>query len=73
MISGSALKFFIIDELDQPQPPRWRHPFSRYGCERSHRLISRFPEQADRIARRSVEADSPLTKKQTPTVIGGLQ
>uniref|UniRef100_A0A193SCV9 Uncharacterized protein n=1 Tax=biofilter metagenome TaxID=1070537 RepID=A0A193SCV9_9ZZZZ len=52
-MSGRSLKFIIIDELDQPQPPRWRHPFSRYGCERSHRLISRFPEQADRIARRS--------------------
>lgn len=73
MMSGRSLKFIIIDELDQPQPPRWRHPFSRYGCDYSRRLISRFPEQADRIARRSVEAGSPLTKKQTPTVLGGLK
>lgn len=52
---------------------RWRHPFSRFGCDLSRRLVSRFPDQADRIARRSVEAGSPLTKKQTPTVLGGLQ
>jgi len=73
MISGRALKFIIMDEVDQPQPMRWRHPFSRFGCDRSLHLVSRFPGQADRIARRSVEAGSPLTKKQTPTVLGGLQ
>ncbi|WP_024900293.1 hypothetical protein [Brucella rhizosphaerae] len=73
MISGRALKFIIMDEVDRPQTPRWRHPFSRFGCELSRRLVSRFPDQADRIARRSVEAGSPLTKKQTPTVLGGLQ
>lgn len=52
---------------------KWRHPLSRYGCDRSARLISRFPDQADRIARRTVEAGSPLTKKQNPTVTGGHQ
>lgn len=73
MMLGRSLKFIIIDELDQPQPPRWRHPVSRYGCDYSRRLISRFAEQVDRIARRSVEAGSPLTKKHTPTVLGGLK
>ncbi|OYR18925.1 hypothetical protein [Brucella thiophenivorans] len=73
MISGRAFKFLIIDELGQPEAPRWRYPFSRFGCERSRKLVSRFPHQADRIARRSVEAGSPLTKKLTPTVLGGLQ
>lgn len=72
MISGRALKFLIIDELDQSQPPRWRYPFSRFGCDRSRHLVSRFPDQADRIARRTIESGSPLTKKQTPTVLGGL-
>ena len=73
MTVTQILKFFIIDETGKPQSLRWRHPFSRYGCDRSRHLISRFPDQSDRIARRSVEAGSPLTKKQTPTVLGGLQ
>lgn len=73
MTATQILKFFIVDETGKPQPPRWRHPFSRFGCDRSLHLVSRFPDQADRIARRSVEAGSPLTKKQTPTVLGGLQ
>ncbi|WP_421565933.1 hypothetical protein [Ochrobactrum sp. EDr1-4] len=73
MTASQVLKFFIIDETGKPQPLRWRHPFARFGCDRSLQLVSRFPDQADRIARRSVEAGSPLTKKQTPTVLGGLQ
>lgn len=73
MTGSQVFKFFIIDETGKPQPMRWRHQFSRFGCDRSRRLVSRFPDQADRIARCSVEAGSPLTKKQTPTVLGGLQ
>lgn len=73
MISGRAFKYLIIDELDQTQPPRWRYPLSRFCSDRTRRLLSRFPEQADRIARRSVETGSPLTNKQTPTVLGGLK
>ncbi len=72
MISGRALKFIIIDESDQSKGPYWRHPSSRFESERTRRLLSRFPDQADRIARRTIEAGSPLTKKQTPTVLGGL-
>ena len=63
MISGRALKFIIVDELDQPQPPRWRHTFSRYGCARSRRVVERFshhPEKIDRIARLVIEAGSSL-------------
>lgn len=73
MMSGKTLKFLIIDETEAPQLPRWRHSFSRYGCDRSLQLLARFPDLADRIARRTVEAGSPLTKKQNPTVTGGLQ
>lgn len=73
MNTGRAFKYLIVDEMDQTQPPRWRYPFSRFGCCRSRHLVSRFPDQVDRIARRSVEAGSPLTKKQTPTVLGGLK
>jgi len=72
-MSGRAFKYLVIDELDQTQPPLWRYPFSRFGCDRSHHLVSRFPDQVDRIARRTIEAGSPLTKKQTPTVLGGLK
>ncbi len=40
-----------------------RHPKSRYGCERSRRVVQRFshnPEKIDRIARLVVEAGSTL-------------
>ncbi|MCY1248271.1 hypothetical protein D9M72_616850 [compost metagenome] len=63
MISGRALKFIIVDELDQPQPPRWRHPVSRYGCDHSRRVVERFshdPKKIDRIARLVIEAGSSL-------------
>ncbi len=63
MISGRALKFIIMDEVDQPQVPRWRHPLSRYGCDRSRRIVSRFihnPEKIDHIARLVIEAGSTL-------------
>lgn len=73
MMTGKPLKFLIIDELEEPQLPRWRHSHSRYGCDRSIYIVSRIPDQADRIARRTVEAGSPFTKKQNPTVTGGLQ
>jgi|GEM_PF-3278242 len=51
----------------------WRHPVTRYGCNRSRHFVSGFPTQADLVARRVVEAVSPLTKKQKPHVIGGLK
>lgn len=73
MMSGRAVQYLLVDRAGRVSLPRWRHPVSRYGCDYSRRLISRFPEQADRIARRSIEAGSPLTKKQTPTVLGGLK
>lgn len=73
MMAGRAFKYLTIDELDQTQPPRWRYPLSRFCSDRTRRLLSRFPDQVDRIARRTVEAGSSLTKKQTPTVLGGLK
>lgn len=68
MISGRALKFIIMDEVDPLQPPRWRHPFSRYGCDRSRRVVQRFsrnPEKVDRIARLVIEAGSTLRAGKT--------
>nr|WP_278520098.1 hypothetical protein [Brucella anthropi] len=58
MISGTTLKFIIIDEVGNAHPPRWRHPASRYGCDRSRQILNRFPEKADLIARATVEAGS---------------
>ncbi|QFP61907.1 hypothetical protein [Brucella anthropi] len=69
---GRKPSVIFIDEL-LPGETRWRHVGDRYDCERSRDLLSRFPDRADRIARRSVEAGAPLTKKQNPTVTGGLQ
>ncbi|KAB2743517.1 hypothetical protein [Brucella anthropi] len=36
----------------------WRHSGSRFGCDRSRRILNRFPEKADVIARATVEAGS---------------
>lgn len=62
----------IFDELLSGET-RWRHVGGRYDCVRSRDFLSRFPDRDDRIARRTVDAGSPLTKKQNPTVTGGLQ
>jgi|GEM_PF-2625437 len=69
---GRKPSVIIFDELLSGET-RWRHVGDRYDCERSRDLLARFPDPADRIARRTVEAGSPLTKKQNPTVTGGLQ
>lgn len=42
---------------------RWRHPNSRFGKDRSRRLVERFshkPAQVDRIARLVIESGSSL-------------
>lgn len=42
---------------------RWRHPLSRYGCERSRRIVERFsrnPAKVDHITRLVIEAGSTL-------------
>lgn len=39
---------------------QWRHPFSRFGCDQSRRMLSRFPRRVDDIARLMVEAGSRL-------------
>lgn len=69
---GSKPSVIIFDELLSGET-RWRHVGDRYDCEWSRDLLARFPDRADRIARRIVEAGSPSTKKQNPTVTGGLQ
>lgn len=60
MTSGTRLKFMIIDEEECPQPPCWRHPFSRFGCDRLRRILNRFPHKADAIARATTEGGSRL-------------
>ncbi|KAB2665174.1 hypothetical protein F9K91_10590 [Brucella tritici] len=60
MISGKRLKFMIIDEVGQAHPPRWSHPFSRFGCARSRRVLERFPEKAGEIARATIEGGSRI-------------
>ncbi|MEN5277332.1 hypothetical protein ABE527_10305 [Brucella sp. TWI432] len=42
---------------------RWRHPISRFGNDRSRRIVEHFshkPEKVDRIARLVIEAGSTL-------------
>nr|WP_313372468.1 hypothetical protein [Brucella intermedia] len=58
MISGKIAKFIIIDEEGQVQPPRWRRLTCRFGSDRSRRILNRFPEKADAIARATVEGGS---------------
>lgn len=60
MISGKIAKFIIIDELGEVDPPRWRRLVGRFGCDRSRRILDRFPEKADAIARVTVEGGSRL-------------
>lgn len=36
----------------------WRHPVSRFGNDRSRRVLAQFPQYADIIARLTVEAGS---------------
>ncbi|WP_025090261.1 hypothetical protein [Brucella intermedia] len=58
MISRRRLKFLIVDEYSGVMC--WRQPVKRYGCDRSRRILNRFPEKADAIARATVEGGSRL-------------
>ncbi|MFB8340934.1 hypothetical protein ACWGNA_03220 [Brucella cytisi] len=60
MNSGKIAKFTIIDEVGEVHPPRWRRLAGRFGCDRSRRILDRFPEKADAIARVTVEGGSRL-------------
>lgn len=60
MMTGMPLKFLIIDEVGEVHPPRWRSLAGRFGCDRSRRILDRFPEKADVIARVTVEGGSRL-------------
>ena len=60
MISGKIAKFIIIDEVGEVHPPRWRRLAGRFGCDRSRRILDRFPEKADAIARVTIEGGSRL-------------
>ncbi|MCQ9143314.1 hypothetical protein [Ochrobactrum sp. BTU2] len=60
MISGKIAKFIIIDEVGEVHPPRWRRLTCRFGCDRSRRILDRFPKKADAIARATVEGGSRL-------------
>ncbi len=60
MISGKIAKFIVIDEVGEVYPPRWRRLAGRFGCDRSRRILDRFPEKADAIARATVEGGSRL-------------
>ncbi|NKW09816.1 hypothetical protein HGG76_10415 [Ochrobactrum tritici] len=80
MISGKRLKFMIIDEVGQAHPPRWSHPFSRFGCARSRRVLERFlkkqaklrelPSKAARVF--VVERRFFMPKKRANTILGML-
>lgn len=60
MISGKIAKFIIIDEMGEVHPPLWRRLAGRFGCDRSRRILNRYPEKADAIARAAVEGGSRL-------------
>lgn len=58
MISRRRLKFLIVDEYSGVMC--WRQSVGRYGCDRSRRVLNRYPEKADAIARATVEGGSRL-------------
>ncbi|MBB2973975.1 hypothetical protein [Mesorhizobium sp. RMAD-H1] len=51
-----TIKYMIVD--GDAGVICWRRPFSRYGCERSRRVLARFPDRADAFARATIEAGS---------------
>lgn len=58
MIAGWRMKFLIVD--GDVGVMCWRQSVSRYGCDRSRRILDRYPEKADAIARVTVEGGSRL-------------
>ena len=56
MTSRAPMKFLKHD--GEIWRMHWRHPDSRYGCDRSRRILNRFPEKADVIARVTIEGGS---------------
>ncbi len=58
MTSRGPMKYLRHDGSEWKM--QWRHPSGRFGCERSRRILSRFPSKADDIARLTVEAGSSM-------------
>lgn len=58
MIAGWRMKFLIVD--GDIGVMCWRQSVNRYGCDRSRRILNRYPEKADSIARATVEGGSRL-------------
>lgn len=56
MTSAAPLKYLKYRQGQWAM--HWRHPASRYGCDRSRRILNRFPDRADSIARATVEGGS---------------
>ena len=56
MTSRAPMKFLKHD--GEIWRMHWRHPDSRYGCDRSRRILNRFPEKADVIAQVTIEGGS---------------
>ncbi len=50
------LKYLVCDDAGSSMG--WRHAGGRYGCDRSRRILARFPDRADRIARATIEGGS---------------
>lgn len=58
MIAGWRMKFLIVD--GDVGVMYWRQSVGRYGCDRSRRILNRFPKNADAIARATIEGGSRL-------------
>ncbi|MBA8861771.1 hypothetical protein FHW19_003498 [Ochrobactrum anthropi] len=58
MSSARRMKYLIVDGFVGVMC--WRQPVKRFGCDRSRRILDRFPKQADAIARATVEGGSRL-------------
>lgn len=56
MSSARRLKYLIVDGYVGVMC--WRQSVGRYGCDRSRRILNRYPEKADAIARATVEGGS---------------
>ncbi len=58
MSSARRMKYLIVDGFVGVMC--WRLPVKRFGSDRSRRILNRFPEKANAIARATVEGGSRL-------------
>lgn len=50
------IKYLVL--MDDENVQCWRMPDSRFGGDRSRRILNRFPDRADSIARATIEGGS---------------